>query len=160
MTDKERIEEYEKRLDECKHGYCLNPWAVEKVTSADGYSLSRLISLDDIYNHAYVEENYHYMFDRNDVPHLVAHTSSGNANNNCSTPEEMKQNKELIDNLKDIMFFLSITTRKKSYISKYSIERNMLETMLDECAELDDFSDIKITDVLPEKKWKALKEGH
>ena len=135
------LEQYNDHRKQCSFNSILRPSAQERKISIGKYSFVRLCSLDDIYNHAYVETNYHYIFDKEGTPHLLCTTEAGNANSKSSSLDEISKNQKLIDSVVDSLILLN----SKSLFNGSKIKQ--ISDRLETCLKNDDFSSFNIEDL-------------
>ena len=143
-TNEQRIKEYNEKLEYCKTGGCLIPSAIEKKIKIGDYELARLRYLDDIYNHAYIEENYNYIINKDGVPFKLCETFAGNANPHSSQSSEINKNDKLLDGLARILVFIDFS-KKLPHSLKYGELGKELENSLNDCLSKGDFSKMSLS---------------
>ena len=108
------------------------------------YQLQRLFNIEDIYNSAFIEEDRHYIIDKEGVKHLICITNAGVANKKPSSINEINRNKKL---LKDIVYAV-VMSESKSPLTLFGGKKvKAIVERLEECIEYDDFSTFYIDDL-------------
>ncbi len=152
----ERINHYKQTLKECQQGGCLFPSAVEHTFAIGNYKVARLQYLDDIYNNAYVEDNYNFIIDEEGVPYQICTTEAGNVRHYS---EEIKTNEELLDGLTNALIFIDYS-KKLPYSLKYGKQGKELETSLKNGLETGDFSKVSLNKYLGFDKINQMREKY
>ncbi len=152
----ERINHYKQTLKECQQGGCLIPKDVEHTFAIGNYKIARLQYLDDIYNHAYVEDNYNFIIDEEGIPYPICKTESGNTRHYS---EEIKTNDELVDDLTNALIFIDYS-KKLPYSLKYGKQGKELEASLKNGLETGDFSKVSLNNYLRFDKINQMREKY
>lgn len=150
----ERVNYYKNMIKECQKGGCLIPSAVEHIFAIGNYKLARLQYLDDIYNNAYVEDNYSFIIDEEGIPYQICKTEAGNVRNYS---EDIKINEKLLDDITNALIFINYS-KKLPYSLKYGKEGQELEGYLKNSLETGDFSRISANKYLGTDKIAKLRE--
>ena len=147
----ELIKQFE---DDQKRLSAANAAGAIKCASIGKYKLVRMFGADDIYNNAMVEEDRHYLIDKEGIPHLICQTHTGNANSNPTPIKEIDKNEKL---LKDIVYAVVISESKSPF--KLIDEKNIqsILSQLENCIEKNDFSTFNIDEFKSSISQRVLK---
>lgn len=151
-----RIQHYEKVRKICQGGNCLLPDTVEDTFKIGDYKISKLQYLDDIYNNAYVEDNYHFLFDKEGTPYQICKTKSGNVRNYS---DEIDRNQKLLDNITNALIFIDYSN-KFPYALKYGKAGKDLEANIIEGLHTGDLSTINVKKYIDEEKANKMREKY
>ena len=149
------LEQYNKHKANCYVNKILAPYGAmkEEKCPIGQYSFVKLYSFDDIYNHAFEETSYHYIFDKEGTPHFLCKTEAGNANEDSSSLDEISRNQKLVNSVIDSLILINSNPLfNKSKIKQIS---DRLET----CLKNDDFSSFNIDDLTNHSLKRVIKRN-
>lgn len=138
LTAEQRKKEFDETLKSCEH--------FQRKFTIGNYTVTRLRSLIDEYNHCYVEKNYTYIIDKNGVPYKLCETFAGNANYHSSTKEQIENNEKLLESVKEMLIYID-SSQKLPYSLKHKKLGQNLEKALNYCLEENDFSSVPMDEL-------------